>query len=79
MFDELGLLRWETPDAKVCGTREGEGLFPHLYFYDGEDPGLGATRLWLRKGEVEGVREVVSERGVEGWEGSLGELGAWLV
>ena len=24
-------IRWESPDASVCGERPGEGLFPHLY------------------------------------------------
>ncbi|KAK5946921.1 hypothetical protein PMZ80_001066 [Knufia obscura] len=27
-----GVVKWESPDATVCGPRPGEGLFPHLYF-----------------------------------------------
>lgn len=79
VFDELGLLRWESPDAKVCGPREDEGFFPHLYFFDGEEPMPGSSRLWLRKAEVEDIKEVVSEEGVEGWENGLKELEKWLV
>lgn len=79
VFDDLGLLRWESPDAKICGPREDEGLFPHLYFFDGEEPMDGANRLWLRKAEVEDVKELVSNEGVEGWESALKQIEEWLV
>lgn len=79
VFDDLGLLRWESPDAKICGPREDEGLFPHLYFFDGEEPMDGSNRLWLRKAEVDDVKELVSEEGTEGWEQSLQDLEKWLV
>lgn len=70
-LEAAGVVRWESPDASICGPREGEGLFPHVYFADG--------RLGLGAEEVEGVREVVSEREDEGWEGALGRLEGWLV
>ena len=68
---EAGVVRWESPDAKICGPREGEGMFPHVYFPDG--------RLGLGHGEVDGVREVVSPEGEDGWDGGLGRLDGWMV
>ncbi|ETN36843.1 uncharacterized protein HMPREF1541_07830 [Cyphellophora europaea CBS 101466] len=65
------VLRWESPDAKVCGSRDGEGMFPHVYFADG--------RLGLSDREVQSVREVVSEQGQLGWEAALAGLESWLV
>jgi len=66
-----GIVRWESPDAAVCGPRPGEGLFPHLYFEE--------RRLWLRKDEIDTVREVVVEAGVSGWSKALDDLKEWLV
>lgn len=70
-LEDAGVVRWESPDASICGPREGEGLFPHVYFADG--------RLGLSAEEVEGVRELVSEVGEEGWVAGLKRLEAWLV
>lgn len=73
------VLRWESPDATICGPREGEGLFPHLYFIES---GAGKnSRLCLRKNEVEDVKEVVSDHGIVGWEDFVRSLVSenWLV
>ncbi|KAI5885135.1 uncharacterized protein SCHCODRAFT_02707057 [Schizophyllum commune H4-8] len=58
-------IRWESPDAKVCGPRPGEGLFPHLY----NGPKLG-------KAEIEDVARW--ERG-NGWDEALEKANNWLV
>lgn len=73
------VLKWETSDASICGPREGEGLFPHLYFRDDEDP--EKKRLFIRKHEIESVMEVVSQVGIVGWDNSLERLilEQWLV
>ena len=78
VWEDIGALRWESPDASVCGTRDGEGMFPHLYFYDHDVEG-GRERLWLRRNEVVEVKEIVSREGEEGWEKALGESGEWLM
>lgn len=70
-LEAAGVVRWESPDAKICGPRDGEGMFPHVYFVDG--------RLGLRSDEVEGVRELVSEVGEEGWVSALERSEGWLV
>ncbi|KAF9451630.1 hypothetical protein P691DRAFT_796452 [Macrolepiota fuliginosa MF-IS2] len=58
-------IRWESPDAKVCGPRPGEGLFPHLY--DGK----------LGKDEVE--RVVTLQRGISEWDNIMEEAKTtWL-
>lgn len=78
-------LRWESPDASVCGQRDDEGLFPHLYFAaDAAQRGLhvdNGRRLFLRKGEVESVLEVVSEPNVSGYDVPLqtDEVKQWLI
>ncbi|KAK5092314.1 hypothetical protein LTR70_005592 [Exophiala xenobiotica] len=85
-----GVLKWESPDATVCGPRPGEGLFPHLYLDDvnGEADKNGVSpmpekqsrRLWLRKDEVEGAREVVVDAGDKGgWSEALKALQDWLM
>ncbi|KIL56220.1 hypothetical protein M378DRAFT_172886 [Amanita muscaria Koide BX008] len=65
-------IRWESPDAKVCGSRPGEGLFPHLY----NGGKLGSE-------EVESVAEWVNvDVGREdggGWDDALQKAEAWLV
>ena len=66
-----GVLRWESPDAKVGGPRDGEGMFPHVYFADG--------RLGLSDAEVVGVVEIVSAPEEEGWTAALERVGKWLV
>jgi len=85
-----GVLKWESPDASVCGPRPGEGLFPHLYLDgmnvaaagDGVPPmqGKQSRRLWLRKDEVESVQKVEVNAGNEGgWSAALKPLHDWLV
>jgi uncharacterized protein (DUF952 family) len=65
-----GVLKWESPDGRA--GKEGDAMvFPHAYFPDG--------RLGLSDAEVEGVREVVSTEGEEGWEDALGRLDGWLI
>ncbi|KAJ7507679.1 hypothetical protein B0H11DRAFT_1968085 [Mycena galericulata] len=59
-------IKWEDPDAKVCGERGGEGFFPHLY-NDG--------RLGL--GEIDSV--AVWERNGGNWEEALKRAESWLV
>ena len=65
-----GSLKWESPDAKVCGSRPDEGLFPHLYF---------ESRLYLNSAEVEDVKSVASKAGEDGWDVGLLDLGDWLI
>lgn len=65
-----GELRWESPDAKVCGPRPDEGLFPHIYHHE--------KRLFLSIEEVESIKEVISGEGVEGWEPGLKQVEGWL-
>lgn len=79
--DVEGVVRWENPDASVGGTRYGEGLFPHLYFepHDDNKGKDNGRRLWLRRDEVESVREVVSSIGSVNWEEGLKSLEGWLV
>lgn len=85
-----GVLKWESPDASVCGPRPGEGLFPHLYLdgmsveadTSGISPmqGKQSRRLWLRKDEVESVQKVEVNAGNDGgWGAALKPLQDWLV
>ncbi|KAF9237214.1 hypothetical protein BU15DRAFT_48983 [Melanogaster broomeanus] len=66
-------IRWEDPQATVCGPRGGEGMFPHLY----------TEGLRFGSGEVESVR--VLERGGDaeaGWEAAIEadeEFRKWFV
>ena len=78
-------LRWESPDASVCGQRDDEGLFPHLYFTtdaaEHEIDGNDGRRVFLKRREVESVLEVVSEPDVSGYDVPLqrDEVKQWLI
>ena len=63
-------IRWESPDAKVCGQRPGEGLFPHLY---------NSGRLG--NGEVDGVAEWenADPGSAAGWDDALNKAKSWLM
>lgn len=61
-------IQWESPDAKVCGQRPGEGLFPHLY----NDGRLGS-------GEVDSVAEWENAGGAAGWYDALNKAKSWLI
>ena len=69
---ERGLVRWEDPDGKIGGPRDGEGMFPHIY----DD-----RQFKLSHEEVESVFELVSEAGEIGWEPALSRVTekGWLV
>jgi uncharacterized protein (DUF952 family) len=69
-LEDRGIVRWESPDAKIGGLRNGEGMFPHIY--DDHEFKLGYD-------EVESVVEVVSENGEEDWEAALAGVNKWLV
>ncbi|RAO70249.1 uncharacterized protein BHQ10_006261 [Talaromyces amestolkiae] len=58
-------IRWESPDAKICGPRDGEGMFPHLY-----------NGLKLGKDEIESVATWKNENG---WDNALEEAASWLI
>ncbi|KAL1966576.1 hypothetical protein VTN77DRAFT_3987 [Rasamsonia byssochlamydoides] len=58
-------IRWESPDATVCGPRGGEGMFPHLY-----------NGLKLGKDEIESVAVWHNENG---WDEALKKAESWLV
>ncbi|KAH8693790.1 hypothetical protein BGW36DRAFT_383715 [Talaromyces proteolyticus] len=58
-------IRWESPDATVCGPRGGEGMFPHLY-----------NGLKLGKDEIESV---ATWKNVDGWDDALQNAGSWLI
>ncbi|ETW79007.1 hypothetical protein HETIRDRAFT_324453 [Heterobasidion irregulare TC 32-1] len=58
-------IRWEDPQAQVCGARGGEGVFPHLY-----------NGLRLGKDEVERVETL--EKGDDDW-GQAVHSASWLV
>ena len=74
--EQNNVVRWESPDASICGPREGEGMFPHLYFQDDTKP--GEYRLFLKSNEVDSVKELVSEPAMVGWDDALSRLGGWL-
>ncbi|KAF7355204.1 hypothetical protein MSAN_01436200 [Mycena sanguinolenta] len=59
-------IRWESPDAKVCGERGGEGFFPHLY---------NGGRLG--SGEIESV--AVWNRTSGNWDEALEKAESWLL
>ncbi|KAF9469013.1 hypothetical protein BDZ94DRAFT_1245159 [Collybia nuda] len=59
-------IRWEDPEAKVCGERGGEGMFPHLY---------NGGRLG--RGEVES--QAVWENNGVGWDQALERAESWLI
>lgn len=58
-------IRWEDPKAEVCGSRGGEGMFPHLY----NGPGLGKGEVKrveiLRK--VDGTWDRAIEAATQSW------------
>ncbi|KUL87203.1 hypothetical protein ZTR_05638 [Talaromyces verruculosus] len=58
-------IRWESPDAKICGPRDGEGMFPHLY-----------NGLKLGKEEIESVATWKNE---DGWDNALEKAASWLI
>ena len=59
------LIKWEDAKREVCGSRGGEGLFPHLY-----------NGLKLGKDEIESMR-VLSNSG--GWDVALKDVEDWLI
>ncbi|KAF8625891.1 hypothetical protein AX15_005148 [Amanita polypyramis BW_CC] len=63
-------IRWESPDARICGERPGEGLFPHLY----NEGKLGSE-------EVSSVAEWENANpGSEnGWDDALKKAENWLI
>ncbi|KAF8329309.1 hypothetical protein F5887DRAFT_117548 [Amanita rubescens] len=71
-YDRVGKdIRWESPDAKICGPRPGESLFPHLY----NNGRLGC-------GEVESVVEwenASPESNAAGWDDALTKAASWLI
>ena len=71
-LQKRGMIRWESPDARECGKRDDEGMFPHIY-----DEG----KFRMGRDEVESVVEVVSDEGVDGWEAALEKLTScgWFV
>ncbi|RHZ47205.1 DUF952 domain-containing protein [Aspergillus thermomutatus] len=58
-------IRWESPDAKVCGPRPDEGLFPHLY-----------NGLKLGKDEVESIAVWTNEGR---WDKAISQAKPWLL
>lgn len=60
-------IRWEDPESKICGDRDGEGMFPHLY-----------NGLKLGKNEINGVRMVEKEEN-ESWDEALKGVHNWMV
>ncbi|THH08565.1 hypothetical protein EW145_g2627 [Phellinidium pouzarii] len=66
-YDDLvESIRWEDPEAAVCGPRAGEGIFPHLY-----------NGLKLGKDEIDSV--AVWEKGEDEWDAALRKAESWLV
>lgn len=61
-------LRWEDPKAEVCGPRNGEGMFPHLY-----------NGLKLGKDEIESVRFWERRNDDETWNDVIKRNEAWLL
>ena len=59
-------IKWETPNADVCGERGGVGLFPHLY-------------NGLRLGSLEIESFELWERTQSGWDEALKRATTWLV
>ncbi|KAJ7638687.1 hypothetical protein FB45DRAFT_408880 [Roridomyces roridus] len=58
-------IKWEDPNAQVCGERGGEGFFPHLY--NGGRLGsaeIDSVVVWERKGS---------------WDEALKTAEAWLI
>ena len=63
-------IRWETPDAKICGSRPGESLFPHLY-----------NNGRLGSGEVDSIAkwENANPGSSAGWDDALTKAASWLI
>ena len=64
-LEDKGLIRWEAPDASVCGPRGGEGMFAHIY----DD-----RKFKLSGDEIESAVEVVSEIGQQDWKQALSKV-----
>lgn len=71
-LENKGLIRWEAPDASVCGPRGGEGMFAHIY----DD-----RKFKLGNAEVESAIEVSSDLGQQDWIQALSEIDkdGWFV
>ena len=71
-LEQKGLIRWEAPDASVCGPRGGEGMFAHIY----DD-----RKFRLSHDEIESAVEVVSEVGQQDWTQALSKIAedGWFV
>lgn len=88
-YDDLvESIRWEDPEAAVCGPRAGEGMFPvgstiqsiqrhgeyaGSYFFEQHL----YNGLKLGKDEIESV--AVWEKGEDDWDTALKEAASWLV
>lgn len=59
-------IKWESPNAEVCGERGGEGMFPHLY-----------NGLRVGSAEVESMEMWEKTNG--GWDEALERAKSWLV
>lgn len=77
-------IRWESPDAKICGPRDGEGMFPvshiaYRYTVSGLTNSLIKhlyNGLKLGKDEIESVATWNNEGG---WDNALEKAASWLV
>ena len=66
-------IKWEDPNATVCGNRPGEGLFPHLYngLRLGKDE-VDSVACWDRgdgavADDKKGWEQLVKDAEKEGW------------
>lgn len=59
-------IRWESPNAEVCGERGAEGMFPHLY-----------NGLRLGSAEIESVE--LWQNSESGWDEAIEKANTWLV
>lgn len=71
-LEDKGLIRWEAPDASVCGPRGGEGMFAHIY----DDHQYRLTHV-----EVESAIVLTSPKGDDTWDASLSKISdqGWFV
>ncbi|GJJ08167.1 hypothetical protein Clacol_002375 [Clathrus columnatus] len=60
-------IKWEDPKAEVCGNRDGEGMFPHLY-----------NGLRLGKNEIDAIRVFTKEKD-SSWDKALDDAQDWLI
>lgn len=74
-----GVVKWESPDATVCGPRPGEGLFPHLYF-DKASKLEQAKGSLLSNGRAERIEQMGDRWSLESCEARPGkqERRLWL-